>query len=248
MTNEMIEMSAVACHEREDCMNKLKELSASSNTDYSESAKTKYKNIPEIKKEKINKSKMTGTLIDFEDKCQKTQACFAVLSSLDKENTVKYNNIRDCISILRRPYDVNDESRRSHSPIIFPNTNKDKGDILCNMLLTIIANNRKIHRDYVSCLWRNSTGEGNESSVYSSIRKLLINGITHTMMKCKKSDVTSISEELTAIYNRTASSEHNGNLGKKIESRNGINLKCCVCYGRFLIFNVIIDEEKNQCY
>ena len=94
--------------------------------------------------------------------------------------------------------------------------NKLKDEILCNLLLTVIANSRKIHRDYVSWLWKNNNSDGTERSVYTSIRRLLNNSITHTTMNHKKNDITSICEELSAIYTRMAFTENNGNLGKKI--------------------------------
>ena len=200
MNEEMCQMSGVICHEREDCLNLMREKFDTSLNNYSKESLDAYEGLAESVKEKVKQCKLNATFVDFEDKCARTKACFEIMHDSSKGEAVQYNSLQDCLSIVRKTYDTNSDVRRSHRPFTFDMNYKDKDEILSGILLTIMSNNRKIHRNYVTNLGKKQEKRKKYSALYNGLRTMLNSAVTQIKRKNKRKLMSTISKEITKDF------------------------------------------------
>ena len=195
-TPDMREMQGVMCHERTDCLNIVKQNYDKDYCKFSEDYKNVYDNLSQEKKNKIKRSKTIGSYIDFEDKCQRVMACFKIISEHEKGGRISQNNLLDCLSFVRNSYIAEDGIKRSHPAIIFSMKFENKHQYSSLFLLSILANNRKIHRDYVQERWKKGNIESTEIDIYKGIRDMLSRAVTGMKAKNQGKYISAITQGL----------------------------------------------------
>ena len=89
-----------------------------------------------------------------------------------------------------------DGIKRSHPAIIFSMKFENKHQYSSLFLLTILANNRKIHRDYVQERWKKGNIESTEIDIYKGIRDMLSRAVTGMKAKNQGKYISAITQGL----------------------------------------------------